>query len=118
MFSGNKNIDQVCSPLFCIVQVIIIIISEVILVYHLFQVNQIRDSLAIMGDNSTAFSLPQVRHLCVFLHIFQPFFQKKIQSVETLIKMAIFVHEHLWLSLNVFAESCTNTKLCLCGCYL
>lgn len=24
------------------------------------QVNQIRDSLAIMGDNSTAFSLPQV----------------------------------------------------------
>lgn len=27
---------------------------------HCFQVNQIRDSLAIMGDNSTAFSLPQV----------------------------------------------------------
>lgn len=24
------------------------------------QVNQIRDSLAVMGDNSTAFSLPQV----------------------------------------------------------
>jgi len=27
---------------------------------QLHQVNQIRDSLAIMGDNSTAFSLPQV----------------------------------------------------------
>lgn len=31
------------------------------------QVNQIRDSLAVMGDNSTAFSLPQV---CVFLMSF------------------------------------------------
>lgn len=80
--------------------------------YPLFQVNQIRDSLAIMGDNSTAFSLPQVRNMCVFfLHIFQPFFQKKIQSMETLIKMAIFVHANLWLSLNVFAELCANTKL-------
>lgn len=27
---------------------------------HCFQINQIRDSLAVMGDNSTAFSLPQV----------------------------------------------------------
>jgi len=27
---------------------------------QLRQVNQIRDSLAVMGDNSTAFSLPQV----------------------------------------------------------
>ncbi|KAH0887071.1 hypothetical protein HID58_063167 [Brassica napus] len=36
---GNKNIDQVYPPF--------------------VQVNRIRDSLAIMGDNSTAFSLPQ-----------------------------------------------------------
>ncbi|XVF71906.1 hypothetical protein PTKIN_Ptkin12aG0077600 [Pterospermum kingtungense] len=35
---GNKNIDQL---------------------FEFYQVNQIRDSLAIMGDNSTAFSLPQ-----------------------------------------------------------
>lgn len=37
----------------------------------LYQVNQIRDSLAIMGDNSTAFSLPQV---WVFPLVFSPTF--------------------------------------------
>lgn len=31
------------------------------LAFLLCQINQIRDSLAVMGDNSTAFSLPQVR---------------------------------------------------------
>lgn len=75
--------------------------------YHLFQVNQIRDSLAIMGDNSTAFSLPQVRNLYVFAY-FPAFFQKKIQNMETLIKTAIFMHENLWLSLNVFTELRAN----------
>ena len=31
------------------------------IMFVLHQLNQIRDSLAVMGDNSTAFSLPQVR---------------------------------------------------------
>jgi len=40
MFSGNKNIDQVCSLVFCIVQVIIIIISEIILVVSFFRLTR------------------------------------------------------------------------------
>ena len=61
--AGNKNIDQVFTffyPTFSpnYRQWNIQFWDESRL--SIFQVNQIRDSLAIMGDNSTAFSLPQV----------------------------------------------------------
>jgi len=36
------------------------------IMFVLHQLNQIRDSLAVMGDNSTAFSLPQVRQPLIF----------------------------------------------------
>lgn len=45
--------------------------------FILQQVNQIRRSLAIMGENSTAFSLPQV-------YIFSIFFQSKFYHLSVL----------------------------------
>lgn len=41
------------------------LLKKITLVLH--QLNQIRDSLAVMGDNSTAFSLPQVRQSLIFM---------------------------------------------------
>lgn len=64
MTAGNKNIDQVSflSKIFSVFSKIIISLGlHFASSFFLFdQVNQIRESLAIMGDNSTAFSLPQV----------------------------------------------------------
>lgn len=70
--AGDKNIDQVLSsPKMYFNKTLFVIKFTLYCFLVIFnQVNRIRDSLAVMGDNSTAFSLPQVCVCLIFLTIF------------------------------------------------
>ena len=59
------------------------------------QVNQIRDSLAIMGDNSTAFSLPQVG-VCLVLLAFSINFFKPDPTYHFPLLCSLDLTNHLY----------------------
>lgn len=95
--AGDKNINKVFFHSINIINHDAFLINTL---FFLYQVNQIRDSLAIMGDNSTAFSLPQVWVCLVAINIF----------------LSIVLIKLSWLWIKIFQHSLERRKR-LIRCY-